>query len=92
MGTAPAPGRLSHREESKEAAQEMNLKDRWGRLDPATRKWFMDNPGCQILPRTITAVISKETGENLPTGMHGEAPMSREDQDFIRSKMNEPGN
>ena len=70
----------------------MNLKDRWGRLDPATRKWFLDNPGCQILPRTITAVISKETGGNLPTGLHGETPMSREDQDFIRSKINEHGN
>ncbi|BCW81507.1 MULTISPECIES: hypothetical protein [Micrococcaceae] len=67
----------------------MNLKDRWGRLDPATQKWLIDNPGCQILPRTITAVISKESGESLPTGQHGEAAVSREDQDFIRSKLNE---
>ena len=64
----------------------MNLKDRWSRLDPATRKWLTDNPGCQILPRTIVAVISKETGENLATGQHGEAAISREDQAFIRSK------
>ncbi|NUT71905.1 hypothetical protein [Pseudarthrobacter sp. C4D7] len=68
----------------------MNLKERWGRLDPATRKWLIDNPGCQILPRTITAVISKESGGNLPTGQHGEAFVSREDQDFIRSMVNEP--
>ena len=64
----------------------MNLKDRWGRLDPATRKWLTDNPGCQTLPRTIAAVISKETGENIETGQHGEAAISREDQAFIRSK------
>ena len=66
----------------------MNLKDHWGRLEPATRKWLIDNPGCQILPRTITAVISKESGESFPTGRHGEAAVSREDQDFIRSKLN----
>ncbi|GGH97196.1 hypothetical protein ACFFGR_18065 [Arthrobacter liuii] len=63
----------------------MNLKDRWSSLDPAIKQWLVDNPGCQILPRTIAAVISKESGENLATGQHGEAAISREDQDFIRS-------
>lgn len=66
----------------------MDLKDHWGRLGPATRTWLIENPGCQILPRTLTAVISKETGEVLQTGQHGEAAISREDQDFIRSKAN----
>lgn len=66
----------------------MNLKDRWGHLDHATRKWLIDNPGCQILPRTITAVIAKQSGESLPTGPHGEAAVSREDQAFIRSQLN----
>lgn len=65
----------------------MNLKDRWDRLDPATQKWLIDNPGCQMLPRTITAVISKETGEDLATGQHGQALVSGEDHDFIRSKI-----
>ncbi|HKU01828.1 MAG TPA: hypothetical protein VJQ80_03350 [Arthrobacter sp.] len=66
----------------------MNLKDRWAHLDPATRKWLIDNPGCQILPRTITAMIAKQSGGSLPTGLHGEAAMSREDQAFIRSQLN----
>jgi len=65
----------------------MNLKDRWDRLDRATQEWLIDNPGCQLLPRTITTVISKECGEDLATGQHGQALVSREDQDFIRSKM-----
>ncbi|MDQ0824988.1 hypothetical protein QFZ60_001161 [Arthrobacter sp. B2I5] len=65
----------------------MNLKDRWDNLDHATQKWLLDNPGCQVLPRTITSVISKECGEDLAIGQHGQALVSREDQDFIRSKM-----
>jgi hypothetical protein len=63
----------------------MNLKDRWDALDRTTQKWLIDNPGCQMLPRTITTVISKECGEDLATGLHGQALISREDQDFIRS-------
>ena len=35
---------------------EMNIKDQWDRLDPATQKWLIDNPGCLILPRTMTAI------------------------------------
>ena len=64
----------------------MHIKDHWDRLDPATRKWLIDNPGCQILPRTITAVVSKTAGEDFGTGQHGERALSQEDHEFIRSK------
>lgn len=64
----------------------MNIKDHWDRLDPATQRWLIDNPGCQILPRTIATVISKETGEDLTGGQHGEKILSAEDLEFIRSK------
>ena len=67
----------------------MNIKDHWDGLDPATRKWLIDNPGCQILPRTITTVLSKETGEDLTNGPHGERVLSQEDHEFIRAKANE---
>ena len=67
----------------------MNLKDAWDHLDPATQMWLINNPGCQIFPRTIVAVISKETGTDFATGLHGEANVSAEDQAFIRSKANE---
>lgn len=68
----------------------MNIKDHWDSLDSATQKWLIDNPGCQILPRTIATIISKETGEDL-TGdqhgdQHGEKVLSQEDHEFIRSK------
>ncbi|WP_211881637.1 hypothetical protein [Pseudarthrobacter albicanus] len=33
---------------------DMHIKERWDRLSPATRQWFLDNPGCVIVPRTIT--------------------------------------
>lgn len=62
----------------------MNIKDHWDRLDPATQKWLMDNPGCQILPRTVTTVISKETGQDNEGGQHGEMVLSQEDHEFIR--------
>lgn len=64
----------------------MNIKDNWDRLDPATQKWLIENPGCQILPRTITSIISKETGTAPATGRHGEMALSQEDHNFIRSK------
>ncbi len=64
----------------------MNIKDNWDRLDPATQKWLIENPGCQILPRTITSIISRETGTVPVTGRHGEMALSREDHDFIRTK------
>lgn len=70
----------------------MHIKDLWDRLDPDTRKWFIDNPGCQILPRTITAVVSKAAGEDLASGQHGETVITQEDHDFIRSKAKEASN
>jgi hypothetical protein len=70
----------------------MNIKDQWDRLDSATQKWFIDNPGCVILPRTISAVISEETGEDGDArDRHGERTLSQEERDFIRAKANEAG-
>ena len=65
----------------------MNIKDHWDRLDSATQKWLIDNPGCQILPRTIATIISKETGEDLTGDQHGEKVLTQEDHEFIRSKV-----
>ena len=67
----------------------MTIKEHWDRLDPATQKWLIDNPGCQILPRTITTVLSKEAGEDLASGRHGERALTEEDHEFIRSKATE---
>ena len=70
----------------------MKIEDHWDRLDPATQKWLIDNPGCQILPRTITTVVSKVAGEDLASGQHGEKALSQEDHEFIRSKATEVSN
>jgi hypothetical protein len=64
----------------------MNIKDHWDDLDPATKKWLIDNPGSQILPRTITTVISKECGEEADHSEHGQMSLSQEDHEFIRTK------
>ena len=75
--------------QSEDCNPTMNLKDGWDHLDPATQTWLINNPGCQILPRTIATVIAKETGGHFATGLHGEANVSKEDQAFIRSKAKE---
>lgn len=67
----------------------MNIKEHWDRIDPATQRWLIDNPGCQILPRTVTTVICQETGQDNDGGQHGETDLSQEDHDFICSKANE---
>ncbi len=64
----------------------MNIKDQWDRLDHTTQQWLIDNPGCLILPRTITAIISKETDGTDEGDPHGERALSRDDRDFIRAK------
>lgn len=70
----------------------MHIKDHWDHLDPATQRWFIDNPGSQILPRTITALVSKAAGEDLASGQHGETVISQEDHEFIRLKAAEVSN
>lgn len=62
----------------------MNIRDHWDRLSPATRQWLTDNPGCLILPRTMTETIRAETGVRTDCDQHGQATLSREDLDFIR--------
>jgi hypothetical protein len=69
----------------------MNIKEQWNRLDPATQKWLIEHPGCQILPRTITAIICHATGGTDDSDRHGETELSQEDRDFINIKANETG-
>lgn len=32
----------------------MTLKEEWDRLDSETLQWLLDNPGCVMVPRTVT--------------------------------------
>jgi len=64
----------------------MHLEKYWHRLSPASKQWLLDNPGCVILPRTISAEINAESGEDADSDSHGETVLSPENIEFIRSK------
>jgi hypothetical protein len=49
----------------------------------------MENPGCMILPRTLSAEISAATGHPLNDDPHGETTLCQQDVDFIRMKSRE---
>jgi hypothetical protein len=62
----------------------MGIENLWDRLEPETRQWLVENPGCRILPRTVVASIAKATGTELEQDRHGESTLSPGDCDFIR--------
>jgi hypothetical protein len=67
----------------------MHIKEQWNRLDPTTQQWLIDNPGCMVLPRTLTAVFNKETGEDADADVHGATVLTGEDREFIQAKARE---
>jgi hypothetical protein len=69
---------------SEVAMNSMHIKHHWELITPAIRQWFTDNPGCVILPRTISAAINESTGGNSELDPHGETVFSEEDINFIR--------
>lgn len=75
---------------------EMNIRNHWDRLSPETRRWLTDNPGCVVLPRTITEIIHQETGLLPDADEHGQVSLSPEDLSFIRAQAegvpSRPGN
>ncbi|HEY1158606.1 MAG TPA: hypothetical protein VGE95_20280 [Arthrobacter sp.] len=52
-------------------------------MAPETREWFINNPGCMVLPRSIAAAVSKTTGVQLEQNQHGESSLTPADCDFI---------
>ncbi|MEK0157464.1 hypothetical protein [Arthrobacter oryzae] len=69
----------------------MSLKDEWDGLDSETRTWLLENPGCLVLPRTMSSKISKEAHEDIERDQHGQVVLSRADHDFIREKAEAAG-
>jgi hypothetical protein len=67
----------------------MHIKEQWHRLAPTTQQWLIDNPGCMVLPRTLTTIFNKETSENADVDVHGETVLTDEDRDFIQAKARE---
>ena len=64
----------------------MTLKDNWDRFDSETRKWLLENPGCALVPSTLTARIQLNSVTHIEVDAHGQMILSREDLDFIREK------
>jgi hypothetical protein len=65
------------------------IRDQWHRLPSTVTRWLIENPGCVILPRTLSAEISTATGRPLNEDPHGETTLSPQDVDFIRMKSRE---
>ncbi len=65
---------------------EMNIRDHWEQISPTTQQWLIENPGCLILPRTVTETIFQETGQSADCDQHGQAILTSEDLGFIRGK------
>jgi hypothetical protein len=64
----------------------MDIKGNWDSLSPSMQQWLIDNPGSTILPRTMAAIICKEIGGPANRDLHGGAPLSQADRDFILDK------
>ncbi|GAA2551087.1 hypothetical protein GCM10009861_08520 [Neomicrococcus aestuarii] len=71
--------------------KEMTLKEEWDRLDAETHHWLLDNPGCVLVPNTITARIQDTSDRQIEVDEHGQMIPSREDLDFIREKGTDVG-
>ncbi|MCT9627482.1 hypothetical protein QE394_000757 [Arthrobacter sp. SORGH_AS 212] len=65
------------------------LRDQWHRLPSTVTDWLFDNPGCVIIPRTLSAEISAALDQPLTWDVHGETSLSEEDVEFIRMKAHE---
>jgi hypothetical protein len=65
---------------------EMNIRDYWEQISPATQQWLTDHPGCLILPRTVTETIRQQTGQSADCDQHGLAIVTPEDLGFIHAK------
>jgi len=65
------------------------IEDQWHRLPSTVKQWLIDNPGCMVLPRTLSAEISAATGHTLAVDLHGETKLSQQDVEFIRMKARE---
>ncbi|WP_258805721.1 hypothetical protein [Pseudarthrobacter sp. NS4] len=64
----------------------MTLAEEWDRLDSETRQWLLDNPGCVMVPRTVSARIKQSAAGHIDVDAHGQMLLSREDLDFLREK------
>lgn len=68
------------------ALAQICISELWDRLDVTTQRWLAQNPGCQILPRTVSEKISIAAGGTIERDRHGQIVLSEEDRDFIAAR------
>ena len=64
------------------------LENLWNKLDPKTQEWMRANPGCVILPRSVTEALVRASGspDSLEgVDRNGQLTLSPQDQAFIKS-------
>jgi hypothetical protein len=79
-------GRSSFNKQERAVMVQKPISEWWDHLDYETQHWLAENPGCVILPRTVVNTINEVAGASIIDDQHGEAPLSPEDQEFIRAK------
>jgi hypothetical protein len=52
----------------------------WGDLDPVIHKWFAENPGCLVLPRTVANYVCDVAGGHANQDRHGRLELSARDR------------
>lgn len=62
------------------------IEEWWGDLDPATRQSFAENPGCLVLPRTISNAVCQVSGDHAGQDRHGRLELSALDREFVRRR------
>jgi hypothetical protein len=62
----------------------MSIKDQWDRLDSETRGWLLENPGCLILPRSMSTKMIEGADGDLESDAHGQIVLSQADHEFVR--------
>jgi len=69
----------------------MHIREFWNQLSPETQQWLIDNPGSMIVPRTVTAIITQQTGEDSAVDIHGGTVLTDDDRLFIREQARRRG-
>ncbi|KIA71878.1 hypothetical protein ANMWB30_33960 [Arthrobacter sp. MWB30] len=64
----------------------MHIREFWNQLSSETQQWLINNPGSVIVPRTVTAIIKGQTGEDGAVDGHGGTVLTDEDRAFIREQ------
>ncbi len=64
----------------------VDIRYLWSLLEPETRQWLMDHAGTALVPRTVTAALCRAAEQPVPQDAHGQARLSEEDLQFIRSR------